>query len=44
MLINNKINPTALTDNPKKIKYCIDGVFNYQYMSIGMLKAHEQLS
>ena len=44
MLINNMINPTALTNNPKKIKYCLDGVFNYQFLSISMATAHHHLS
>ena len=44
MLINNRINPTALTNNPKKIKNCIDGVFNYQYLSVSMFAAHKRFS
>lgn len=44
MLISNRINPTALTNNPRKIKSCLDGVFNYQFVSINMAKAHSRLS
>jgi len=44
MLISNMINPTALTNNPLKIKSCLDGVFNYQFISISMAKAHSKLS
>ncbi len=36
ILINNMINPTSLTNNPLKIKRCIDGVFNYQYATLKM--------
>ena len=42
--ISNMINPTALTNNPRKIKNYLDGVFNYQFLSIGMADAHCQLS
>jgi hypothetical protein len=38
ILINNKINPTALTNNPIKIKKNIAGVFNYQYVTLKMFK------
>ena len=44
MLVNNGINPTALTNNEKKIKNCLDGVFNYQSLPISMLQAHKELS
>ena len=44
MLISNKINPTALTNNPQKLKGCLDGVFHYQFISISMGEAHNQLS
>lgn len=44
LLINNMINPTALTNNPKKVKNCLDGVFNYQFISISMATAHQHLS
>ena len=38
VLINNMINPTGLTNNPIKIKKIITGVFNYQYVTLKMLK------
>jgi hypothetical protein len=38
ILINNKINPTGLTNNPVKIKKNITGVFNYQYVTLKMFK------
>lgn len=38
ILINNNINPTGLTNNPKKIKKIVDGVFNYQYVTLKMFK------
>eukprot|EP00919_Chromeraceae_sp_WS-2016_P058837 GHVR01139830.1.p1 GENE.GHVR01139830.1~~GHVR01139830.1.p1 ORF type:complete len:100 (+),score=2.69 GHVR01139830.1:2136-2435(+) len=44
ILINNMINPTALTNNPKKIKRCLSGVFNYQYVSLKMSNQYKQLS
>ena len=44
VLISNRINPTALTNNPLKIKSCLDGVFNYQFISINMANAHSKLS
>ena len=38
VLINNKINPTGLTNNPLKIKKIVDGVFNFQYVTLKMFK------
>lgn len=38
MIINNKINPTALTNNQRQVKRCIDGVFSYQFISIQMVQ------
>ena len=35
-LISNLINPTALTNNPTKIRKNIVGVFNYQYVTLKM--------
>ncbi len=35
-LISNLINPTALTNNPAKIRKNILGVFNYQYVTLKM--------
>lgn len=40
ILINNMINPTALTNNPLKIKKNITGVFNFQYVTLKMLKQY----
>jgi esterase/lipase len=44
ILINNKINPTALTNNPIKIKKNITGVFNYQYVTLKMFKEFNELT
>ena len=44
MLINNMINPTALTNNPKKVKNYLDGVFSWQCISVSMATAHHNLS
>jgi acylglycerol lipase len=38
MIINNMINPTSLTNNLRKVKGCIDGVFSYQFISINMVQ------
>ena len=44
MIINNMINPTSLTNNELKVKGCIDGVFNYQFVSIKMIQEYAELS
>lgn len=44
MIINNMINPTCLTNNPPYVKRCIDGVFNYQFISIKMVQEYAELS
>lgn len=44
ILINNMINPTALTNNPIKIKKIITGVFNYQYVTLKMFKEYNDLT
>jgi len=44
ILINNKINPTGLTNNPVKIKKNITGVFNYQYVTLKMFKEFNELT
>jgi len=38
LLINNMINPTSLTNNDKKVKDCIDGVFSFQFITIQMVQ------
>lgn len=44
MIINNMINPTSLTNNQRKVKGCIDGVFNYQFISLNMVQEYARLS
>lgn len=44
MIINNMINPTSLTNNLRKVKGCIDGVFSYQFISIKMVQQYAELS
>ena len=43
-LISNAINPTALTNNDAHVKGCIDGVFNYQFMTVTMATKYAELS
>lgn len=43
VLINSMINSTALTNNPKYLKECIDGVFNYQYVTAAMVGEYQAL-
>jgi acylglycerol lipase len=44
MIINNMINPTSLTNNHRRVKGCIDGVFSYQFISINMVQEYAELS
>ena len=44
VLISNAVNPTALTNNEEHVKSCIDGVFNYQYMTAKMAIKYAELS
>lgn len=44
MIINNMINPTSLTNNQRMVKGCIDGVFNYQFISTKMVQSYAELS
>lgn len=44
LMISNMINPTALTNNNHKVKECIDGVFNYQFVTFPMVQAFDEYS
>jgi alpha-beta hydrolase superfamily lysophospholipase len=44
LLINNMINPTSLTNNDRRLRQCIDGVFSFQFVTFNMVQDYAALS